>query len=450
MSNGLFITFILALCLITTEAFSQDRQGLRVLGHWDDPKIEKNPGGAAYNEVWGFEQNGDSYAVIGSTYGTHIIYLHPNGSPQEVASIPGNAQGTYIVHRDFDDYQGFLYAVCDESPSKLQIIDIRNLPERADLIYESDAFFTTAHNISIDKTRGRAYVSGPSGHAMTILDLTQPSAPQLIRHFDLLDYIHDVYVRNDTAYLHAAFQGLSVWDFSNPDQARILGSLDTYPDQGYNHSGWLNESGQYYVFADETPGKKLKICDVSDLSNIEVLDLFNSGVSNQAVAHNVMIKGNTIYVSHYADGIRLFDMTQPEHVVQTAWYDTYPQGYQGYPGAWGVYALLSSGQILVSDRQSGLWVFSEDPQLSLAGKAQPEIFPNPGDGRLTISMPELAFSDATYQVYNDQGKIIRSGKVLNNAPAQWIALDLSHEAQGLYLFELKINNTFYHLKYLKM
>ena len=59
-----------------------------------------------------------------------------------------------------------------------------------------------------------------------------------------------------------------------------LASLTSYPDAGYNHSGWLNDDATIYAMQDENHGYSVKILDVSDFNNISVLSTFNSGGSN--------------------------------------------------------------------------------------------------------------------------------------------------------------------------
>ena len=59
--------------------------------------------------------------------------------------------GGGVIHRDYHDFSGYLYIVCDEgSSSTLQIIDITNLPNSVNTVYDSDILFTRAHNIFID------------------------------------------------------------------------------------------------------------------------------------------------------------------------------------------------------------------------------------------------------------------------------------------------------------
>ena len=52
----------------------------------------------------------------------------------------GRAVGPEIIHRDYHDYQGYLYAVSDEGAASLQIIDISTLPDSASVVYDSSRF----------------------------------------------------------------------------------------------------------------------------------------------------------------------------------------------------------------------------------------------------------------------------------------------------------------------
>ena len=64
-----------------------------------------------------------------------------------------------------------------------------------------------------------------------------------------------------------------------------------------------------------------------------------------------------LYLGYYHDGLRIFDISAPSNPVQTWMYDTYlPNNHNSYKGAWGVYPYLPSGNIIVSDMQSGLFI----------------------------------------------------------------------------------------------
>lgn len=402
------------LMLLPLGVFAQNFENVTLLDNWTDESLPTINNGIRFNEVWGFVQNDQEYAVIGSTMGTHIFLISDTDELIAVDFVPGAFQGG-VVHRHFDDHNGFLYGVCDQGNSTLQIMDLQYLPDSVSLVYNADDLVTRAHNCFIDRSSDILYLAGPSGNALRLLSIENPVEPTFIRNFDEVNYVHDLFVRNDTAYLNAANQGLMVVDFADPLNPVQLGSLDTYPDLGYNHSGWLTDDGNTYVFADETTGMRMKVCNVSDLSSIEVLSLFNSEENDFTVPHNLQIKGNLVYVSHYNDGLQVFDISNPSIPERVAYYDTF-DGDDSYPfnGAWGIYAFLPSGRILISDRTSGLYLFEMDVVLSNQSvNSEPEIslFPNPCTDVLNLKCNELVQQITLYDL---SGKIVLQQNPMQN------------------------------------
>ncbi len=62
-----------------------------------------------------------------------------------------------MIHREYKTYRDRLYAVTDEGPGTLQIIDLRQLPDSAPVLYDSNALFSRAHSIWIDTANARLY-----------------------------------------------------------------------------------------------------------------------------------------------------------------------------------------------------------------------------------------------------------------------------------------------------
>ena len=74
------------------------------------------------------------------------------------------------------------------------------------------------------------------------------------------------------------------------------------------------------------------------------------------MAHNGIIKGNLAFIPYYHDGLRVFNISDPSNPIQIWEYDTYiPNNHISYKGAWGVYPYLPSGNIIVSDMQTGIY-----------------------------------------------------------------------------------------------
>ena len=431
------IFFTLNIILFTY--FVNAQQTATLLYNWQDTSLVGSWAyNNIYNECWGFYVNDKEIAVIGSTEGTHFFDVSNPASSSEIAFVAGAYTGAGVIHRDYHDYQGYLYAVCDEgNTSTLQIIDISNLPNSINTVYDSNNLFTKAHNIFIDTATGKMYACA-SNSAMDVYDLQNPTSPQLIYSYNNVGHVHDAFVRNDSAYLNCGNDGLRIFDFSNVnqlgDQPLLLGSLTSYPDAGYNHSGWLSDDGKTYIMQDENHGYDVKILDVSDVSNISVLSTFNSGVNSQSMAHNGIIKGNNVYIPYYHDGIRVFDISDPSNPIQTWEYDTYaPLSHASYKGAWGVYPYLPSGNIIVSDMQTGLYIFNLDENSNIINQyvLETKIYPNPANKEIWIE------SNAdNIIVYNLLGERIIKEKIQSSK----YVLSRDNLASGIYIYELEKNN----------
>jgi len=426
------------LCVISYILQAQVSHNVNLLYNWQDSTLV---GSAAfnniYNEVWGVVINNREYAIIGSTAGTHIFDVSDPINSYEAAFIAGEVAGAQIIHRDYHDYNGYLYIVADEGQqSKLKIVDLSSLPSSVSVVYNSSEFFNTAHNIFIDTATAKLYACGSDYISTLIFSLADPTNPTLLMDYTDLGYAHDVYVQNDTAYLNAGGAGLYIVDFSDMNSPQIIGSLTQYPYKGYNHSGWLSEDGSSYFFADENHGYLMKSVDVSDFSNITVVDTFNSSANTQSMAHNLIVKDNYLYVSHYHDGLQIFDISNPSNVIQVAYYKTYqPNDYLSYRGAWGVYPLLPSGNILVSDMQYGLFVLQAQ---SLNVQSQNDndlyIYPNPFTHHINLNTDKNGVKKV--KVYNVSGELVINKVFVD----QKIILNTSNLEKGIYFLQLHENS----------
>jgi choice-of-anchor B domain-containing protein len=376
VSNGLrYILVVLYALILITNIFGQT-DGVLIY-NWTDPEnIEPGGGQRRYNDCWGFEMNGREYGVIGSTMGTHIIDISQADTAIESTFIRGKFSSRSVVHRDYHDYGGYLYGVCDQGASSLQVIDIQGLPNSAFLAHEDTVNIMRAHNLFIDSAAMKMYTCGvrlPNGARVPIQvwSLDNPRQPSLIRNvFTIdgvdIDYVHDMYARNDTVFMNAGRQGLVIANFEDTESPELLGVLSNYPDAGYNHSGWWNERGDTYYMADETHGKDIKIVDVSNIESPVVTRLIEAESDPEgSIPHNLIVKDDMLFVSYYFDGLQIFDVTSEENACwaysyRTSQIDPVPGGFAG---AWGVYPFLPSGRILVSDMQNGLFVV-ELPELS--------------------------------------------------------------------------------------
>ncbi len=103
----------------------------------------------------------------------------------------------------------------------------------------------------------------------------------------------------------------------------------------------------------------VRVWDTSDPSNIELLadvtlpSTFDESAPNPFGSHNVMVRGNTVYVSWYADGLVVLDISKPSAPTVLA------QGVDVGDNYWGVY--VEGELIFTSDRDTGLKIYKHVP-----------------------------------------------------------------------------------------
>ena len=377
--------FFLWIFLLPGFLFGQNKN-VSLLDHWSDSALVSNTSQVCYNGCLAFNYHDREYGVMGSTEGTHVFEVTGANQLRFVDSIQGRYVSSQAITREFAHYGNYLYAVGDEGNASLQIIDLMALPNDLSIAAEiQDERVGRAHNIYIDSIRKLMYLclvtpivngSESSLIPLRVFSLEDPLSPQLIfSGFDDVTEVHDIEMRDDIAILSCGFQGIRVYDFSDPSSPSYINNLEFYQEQGYSHQGSLSADGKTYVFADETPGTKIKRCAVSENYTIQVQQLF--GVENEPydqTAHNIEVYGNLAYVAYYNKGLRIYDLgTNPPNEIGA--YDTHtdlPGNTFSMWGAWGINAKLSNERILVSDRISGLYLFEFDHSLFEQGTSPQE------------------------------------------------------------------------------
>ena len=163
----------------------------------------------------------------------------------------------------------------------------------------------------------------------------------------------------------------------------------TYPGQGYNHSGWLDSRGGYYYMADENHNKPIKVVQVSDFQDLQVVQTMDANAThNFSIPHNQIYHNELLFSSYYYDGLQVFDVSDPLQPTRAYYFDTYlGAARNNYEGAWGVYPFLPSGKILVSDMQSGLYILALPRSINETREAADlKIFPQPFTNSLNIQI----------------------------------------------------------------
>ena len=163
---------------------------------------------------------------------------------------------------------------------------------------------------------------------------------------------HDIYTVNNMAYISEGYSyQFGIYDISDISDPLHLASI---PSFGYAHNAWLNEAGTHLITGEETVGMTGKIWDIQDLDNINLVGEY---LGENSLAHNVHVKGDFVYISHYTTGLKILDIYDPSDPIEVAAYDTYPDDdNDGFYGCWGVYPFAANNYVYASDMQYGLYI----------------------------------------------------------------------------------------------
>jgi hypothetical protein len=152
-----------------------------------------------------------------------------------------------------------------------------------------------------------------------------------------------------------------IWDITNIATASpvLLGSFSAGID---GSSASATADGNYLAYTTKnTNGTSfVTIYNISNPASVAVAStLTMTALGIDAVSpHDPKIMNNLLYVSWYQAGTLIFDITNPAAPVFVGTYDTWPGPVSPgqLDGNWGVYPDLGQDRVLLSDRNTGLYV----------------------------------------------------------------------------------------------
>jgi hypothetical protein len=233
-------------------------------------------------------------------------------------------------------------------------------------------------------------------HDFSIVDVSDPTDPVELYNWDPRElvaaedfnglYYTDEEGASRTAFAHSVitdtrghFAYISYWDLGtiimdirNPENPKVVGHTSFEREvQGAAHSAALARGGNILIETREVfnpdPADPefergwgyTRIYDIRDKSNPKLIGDFRTDNSMEQIdpetrrpgtytVHDPKVRGNTLYLSHYSDGVRMVDISDPSNPKEIASY--VPDG----ANVWGVY--LDRRYIYGSDMGSGLKV----------------------------------------------------------------------------------------------
>lgn len=227
--------------------------------------------------------------------------------------------------------------------------------------------FLNVHTLYGDGNRLYAMAPGPSPQTF-IFDVTDAKQPVLLsRHQDpsvdptVASFPHDAFAQGDRLYVNHWRAGFLILDVSDPLNIVKLGQY-TYP-RATSHTSRVGVfDGRVIAFeGGEDWGAHLRVLDITDPARVERIGEYRltPGVS----IHNMELKGDRLYLSHYQHGVRVLDVSRPAHPREVAYYNTWREtdrqrGSLFYDGAIGI-RLPGDGYVYVVDTSRGLLIFPE-------------------------------------------------------------------------------------------
>jgi len=363
--------------------------------------------GTRMNDVWGWTdpETRREYALVGRTDGTAFIDISDPVSPVYLGDLPRTRGSQPAAWRDVKVSGNHAFVVADGAGwHGMQVFDLTRLRDfsgvpatfEADALYEG---FASAHNVAINEDSRTAYGLGASmggetcGGGLHMIDINDPLGPVFIGCFQDMNtgragtgYTHDamcvIYQGPDTEHagkevcFGANETALSIADVSDKKNPVALSSA-SFPNVAYAHQGWITEDHRYFYLGDEldegqarrgqTPameGTRTLIWDVSDLDDpILVREHFGE---TPATDHNLYIKGDLMYQSNYASGLRILDISDPLNPVEVGFFDTFPGDETvAMRGSWSNYPYFESGTIVVTSREEGVFFVRYRPRALL-------------------------------------------------------------------------------------
>ncbi len=313
------------------------------------------------SDCWGWEgPDGTEYAFMGVVDGIAVVNAT---TLQYIQTIPGPENGCGGARwRDMMSYQHYLYSVseCSGTNQGLIVTDLQYLPDSVHVVGTFPISVPgnyTSHNLCVDTVNGFIYIEGygATNLSVHILSLANPESPVYLNSFGPSN-IHDVYAIRDTVFLaEGTNPSWSMWDLTIKTSPQLLKRVNI-PGSGYMHNIWPTPDLNYVVTTEETSNKTVKIWDINDLNNVQLLGQY---LASSGLAHNAQLVGDTLYLSHYESGIVEVDISDKNNPVEIGSFDTFASETPNFNGAWGVFPHTSTGRVYGSNMDGTLFILNK-------------------------------------------------------------------------------------------
>jgi len=352
--------------------------------------------GVRLNDVWGWtdSETGREYGLIGHMEAMVFVDVTDAANPVVLGELPRTEGSPGSTWRDMKVFKDHAFVVADGAQQHgMQVFDLRRLRDWPGefQVYEPDVLYTgiaSSHNIVINEVTGYAYAVGNSsggetcGGALHMIDINEPKNPTFVGCFNDPETgnngsgaTHDaqcvVYDGPDAEHrgkeicVGSNGTAISIADVTDKENPIAI-SQGTYPNSAYVHQGWFTDDHRYFYQNDEADelngmaeATRTMIWDLTDLDEPEMIAEY-FGDSN-STDHNLYVKGDYMYQTNNASGLRIIDIRDRANPVEVGYFDTTPSNLNvaGFDGTWSSYPYFESGNILVNSRREGLFILKK-------------------------------------------------------------------------------------------
>ncbi len=419
---------------------------------------------AQTSDIWGWTDSttNKEYALLGMRTCTAFVDISDPVNPIFLGRLNSTVTATN-VWRDLKVYNDYVFIVADGVGAHgIQVFDLTRLRGiTTPQTFTVDALYTgvgSCHNIVINESEAVAYLVACNtfGGGPTFVDISDPLNPTSLGGYSGVGQSHDAQVVTyngpDLDYAGREIyigsnesRNVVILDVTDKNNVVFISELD-YSQIRYAHQGWFTEDQRYFILGDELDERdfglntRTLIFDFSDLDNPRLSSTYFG--ASAAIDHNGYVKGNEYFLANYRAGLRVLNLdnisSATNSLTEVGYFDTYPDDDNtGFNSAWSIYPYFSSGNIIISDIESGLIVVRKSNTLSTQDINIDEVFvlsPNPATSNTTIKASE-GNKVESIQLFNTLGQIIFNKENIN---ADAFVLPMNNYSKGLYL--IKIND----------
>ncbi|WP_164019038.1 LVIVD repeat-containing protein [Pyxidicoccus trucidator] len=270
-------------------------------------------------------------------------------------SLPGDTSWNGVWAKD-----DALYIAGNRSG--IVIYDISN-PAQPEYVRHLPEGTFGVHTVLVDGNR--LYGMSP-GDVTVVYDVSTPLAPVLLQRITVpgepVGGAHDSFAYEGRLYISNAFGGYVVMDVTDLDNVRHLGQYVHGFDAFAHHSAVGTFAGRTIAFeGTEFSGSHLRVLDVTDPANIVKIGEFR--LSPVTSIHNLLLKGNLLYIAWYQEGVRVLDVSNPTKPRQVAHYNTFRESDPHrtdnlFEGTFGI-RVPGDGYVYAADSIRGLLILNE-------------------------------------------------------------------------------------------